>query len=58
MKEIPFTIVKKVIHGQEVEVKVYPAGVSSYIDEDDLEIRVEEPTVKPTGVEFYLIKED
>ncbi len=54
----PFKLVKKIIHGQEVEVKVYAVGASNYIDEDDLEMIEEEPTVKPTGIEFYLKKED
>lgn len=64
MMQPEFKIVKKVIHGQEVEVKVYPIGVSNFVDEEDLEALIEElgkrpePTVQKTGQEFYLIKED
>lgn len=59
-----YKTVKKVIHGVEVEVKVYPIGLSNYIDEEDLDLLIEElgkrpePTVQKTGMEFYLIKED
>jgi hypothetical protein len=64
MMQQEFKTVKKVIHGQEVEVKVYPIGASNYVDEDDLEALIEElgkrpePTVQKTGIEHYLKKED
>jgi len=58
MNNQPIKIVKKVIYGQEVDVKVYATGASNYVDEEDLELTQEEPTVKPTGVEFYLKKDD
>lgn len=58
MSTVPFKLVKKIIHGQEVEVKVYPIGMSNYVDEEDMDMVQQELTVAPTGVEFYLIKQD
>lgn len=58
MSTVPFKIVKKIIHGQEVEVKVYPIGMSNYIDEEDMDMVQQELTVAPTGVEFYLQRGD
>ena len=55
----PMRIEKKVIHGQEVEVKIYPTGESNYEEDDELEELLKlmepgEPTVNATGREFYL----
>lgn len=55
----PMKIEKRIIHGQEVEVKVYPAGASNYEEEDELEelLRLMEPaetTVNPTGQQYYI----
>lgn len=60
--EPDFVIVKKVIHGTEVEVKVYPVGASNYVAEDELDELIEifnraedaNVTVKKTGIEHYL----
>jgi hypothetical protein len=61
-----FTIVKKLIHGVEVEVKVYPAGATNYVNEDELDALIElfnradeeNVTVNKTGIEHYLRKDD
>lgn len=59
-----YKIVRKVVHGVEVEVKVFPIGASNYVDEEDLDALLEElgkrpePTVQKTGQEFYLKQED
>tara|TARA_R110000868_G_scaffold372437_2_gene636275 strand:+ start:1648 stop:1845 length:198 start_codon:yes stop_codon:yes gene_type:complete len=58
--EPDYIIVKKIIHGVEVDVKLYPLGLSNYIEEDDLDALIEEmtrqpePTVQKTGIEHYL----
>lgn len=58
--EPDFILVKKQIHGQEVEVKVYPVGATNYVEEDDLDALIAElskqpePTVQKTGIEHYL----
>lgn len=59
-----YKIVRKVVHGVEIDVKVYNIGVSNYLDEEDLDGLLEElgkrpePTVNKTGMEFYLKQED
>ena len=57
-----FEIVKKTIHGQEVDVKVYRIGLSKLVNEDELDELIElfnrsedaNVTVKKTGIEHYL----
>ena len=64
--EHDFVIVKKIIHGIEVNVKVYPVGASNYVAEDELDELIElfnraedaSVTVKKTGIEHYLKQED
>jgi len=59
--EQDYVIVKKVVHGVEVEVKVYPVGASNYVSEDELDELIElfnraedaNITVKKTGIEHY-----
>jgi hypothetical protein len=59
--EQDYVIVKKVVHGVEVEVKVYPVGASNYVSEDELDELIElfnraddaSVTVKKTGIEHY-----
>ena len=61
-----FQIVKKIVHGVEVEVKVYPVGASNYVSEDELDELIElfnraedaSVTVKKTGIEHYLRRDD
>jgi hypothetical protein len=60
--ENEYTVVKKVIHGQEVDVKVYRIGLSKLVNEDELDELIElfnradnnNVTVKKTGMEHYL----
>ena len=66
MQNEQYTIVKKIVHGVEVEVKVYPVGASNYVSEDELDELIElfnraedaSVTVKKTGIEHYLRKDD
>jgi len=62
-RALPMRTEKRTVHGQVVEVKIYPIGASNYEEEDELEelLRMMEPaevTVNPTGQQFYLRKED
>jgi len=60
--EPDFQIVKKIVHGVEVEVKVYPVGASNYVSEDELDELIDlfnraedtNVTVKKTGIEHYI----
>lgn len=58
-RAIPMKIEKRLVHGQIVNVKVYPTGASNYEEDNELEELIRlmepaEPTVNPTGQQYYI----